>query len=76
MVHWFDFMYSIRFSVILHGVTLIHLRECINRFEGDSKIENTESHKGYREKERGAQGSVLSVSLCFKKISSGIFILD
>jgi hypothetical protein len=60
-------LYSIRFSVILDGVTLIHLRECINRFEGDSKIENTESQKGHREKERGAQGSVLSDVSVFQK---------
>jgi hypothetical protein len=33
----------------------------------------TQRHKGHREKARGSQGSVLSVSLCFKMISSGIF---
>jgi len=29
----------------------------------------TQSHKGHRENGRGLHGSVLSVTLCFKKIS-------
>jgi hypothetical protein len=56
------------FDQLVGGKVKQRNHESFPSLETYSKIENTESYKGHRDKDRGTQGSVLSVTLCFKKI--------